>query len=378
LNGEYKSVIWFAASCGNVEIFELLLQEGAFLESGLLLQAASYGHISIMKILIARNISVHEEDSDGYSCIAAAAFGGYTSCVQYLLEKGADPNSQDSNGVSSLHFATGGGHIDVVLLLLKSGADVTLLDSDGMSILMYALRGSRLEIVNILMTFIKQNLPLEAILPHLERARHDDGINGLMIAADEGFSEGIEILLEAGVSITTKDFCGKSAIFYALPHAPTLQLLCRHLRQSVTTDSDYFTHSAMINLKNDNDNEKHILIAACHKKELFDSLVIILQEAKNEEDESSNSRYDMIGVNGKAAICFLKALQFAVAKGRKDLMKLLVEADVDIGLDISVMIEMAKQLSLENKRKRVCLIASFEQVWNIVIKYLKEESNIKK
>lgn len=63
--------------------------------------------------------------------LALAAFRGHISCVRLLLARGADVNAVGSDGASALYSAVDGDKLDVATLLLESDANVEAADLDG-------------------------------------------------------------------------------------------------------------------------------------------------------------------------------------------------------------------------------------------------------
>src|SRR5262249_42870650 len=53
-----------------------------------------------------------------------AAANGHITCVKLLLARGFDVNARDLDRATALHWAAHGGHIEVVKHLLDAGADI--------------------------------------------------------------------------------------------------------------------------------------------------------------------------------------------------------------------------------------------------------------
>ena len=113
-----------------------------------LLQAAQYGDIKIVEILLAAGADVHAEDDD---TLQWAIENGHTDIVKLLLEHGADVHANDD---AALREAAEDGYADIVKLLLEYGADVHAWDD-------YALRHAALyghaNVVEILEDWIKEH-----------------------------------------------------------------------------------------------------------------------------------------------------------------------------------------------------------------------------
>ncbi|XP_066250203.1 acyl-CoA-binding domain-containing protein 6-like [Euwallacea similis] len=68
---------------------------------------------------------------DGMSLIHYAADVGNVELLDLLINEGCDMNLQDSEGQTALHYASSCGHAECVLLLLSKGAVFDVKDTDG-------------------------------------------------------------------------------------------------------------------------------------------------------------------------------------------------------------------------------------------------------
>jgi ankyrin repeat protein len=93
--------------------------------------ACLYGHETIVKELLARNVDVNALDEDNSAPIHNASASGYDAIVEMLLAKKANVQPRDSDGETPLHLAANGDHPKVVRILLSAGADKTIQNNDG-------------------------------------------------------------------------------------------------------------------------------------------------------------------------------------------------------------------------------------------------------
>ena len=184
-----------AAEQGQVEQVKALLKAGDVdAESGIgfsaLMAAALNGHSDIIQILVAAGADVNGKDERGETALMRAAFRGQTEVVRVLLDAGAHVDAQTPSRVVPLMHAAFGGEAETVHVLLEAGADVNAKDGDGATALMYALliRGDA-DVVTVL---------LEAGADVNEK--NDDGWMALMLAEEEGYSEIVELLQQAGAT----------------------------------------------------------------------------------------------------------------------------------------------------------------------------------
>ena len=83
--------------------------------------ASQYGHIEIVRALLAAGANVNLQDNIGKTALYYASSEGHIDIVRLLLEYGADVNPQDSGfDYTALMIASYEGHIEVVRLLLAA------------------------------------------------------------------------------------------------------------------------------------------------------------------------------------------------------------------------------------------------------------------
>lgn len=124
-----------------------------------LAQAASYGDIELVQLLVEKGVDVnHRVAGTGQTVLMlAAAQGFYVQCgndplvtsyagnskiVKLLLEFGARVNEQDVAGNSALIMAAQSGRSDSVKLLLEAGENVQLTNEHGWTALIHAVNSS--------------------------------------------------------------------------------------------------------------------------------------------------------------------------------------------------------------------------------------------
>ena len=83
--------------------------------------------------------SYYTEDQDRGTCLIQAAYYGHLDLVQMLLAKGNAVDKTDRLGCSALMWASCEGHIQVCGWLLEQGADANLRDVFGYTALAFAV-----------------------------------------------------------------------------------------------------------------------------------------------------------------------------------------------------------------------------------------------
>lgn len=117
---------------------------------GLLLAIGST-RSGIVSIFLDAGIDVNSVGSDGRTPLMTACRSGAYATVQLLLEKGADVNSVNSNGYTPLMHAC--AHMNnswIVQLLLEKGADINRVNNKGETALFIAIDNGYSELISIL------------------------------------------------------------------------------------------------------------------------------------------------------------------------------------------------------------------------------------
>ena len=115
-----------------------------------LINAAAYGFIEIVEMLLNHGARIEGKDDDGCTSLHAASSRGHLSAVNLLINKGANFEVSSVHGWKSLHTAASNGHLKIVKALIEKGADMNALTKGGQSALGWARRKNRHKIVDFL------------------------------------------------------------------------------------------------------------------------------------------------------------------------------------------------------------------------------------
>jgi len=150
-----------------------------------------------------------------------AAYAGNVAAVKLLLAANASPDIA-VNGRCPLHLAAGKGFSDTVSLLLEAGANVASETFNGRTPLLCASgRGSETTVTRILKSIFdvakkgsneKTGGKLRGLL---DASQKDTGRTSLSLAVEEGHNGVINLLLEAGASVSVADRFGRTPLYYA-------------------------------------------------------------------------------------------------------------------------------------------------------------------
>lgn len=164
----YAPILFRALANGNAPAVAALIAAGAKVESNdhrgtpILVAAASLAHAGAQKIVDAIEVLVirgranpNAQDTayvgDDRTALQAAASGGSLRLVKLLLAAGADPNRANRHNESALHFAAEKGHVQIAQELLKWGALAdTKSRHTAMTPLMLAAENGQFEVVQLL------------------------------------------------------------------------------------------------------------------------------------------------------------------------------------------------------------------------------------
>ena len=149
------------------------------------------------------DLNVH--DFAGMTPLIMAVKDDDTKWVVMLLKAGADPNGQDRNGFTPLRWAAQVGSVEIVKTLLAAKADPDSKDSDVANPLMMAVL---LENHNVAKALLAGGANVDA-------GRRADNLTALMVAAQNGKTAGVKLLLDSGADVNVQHSSGSTAITFA-------------------------------------------------------------------------------------------------------------------------------------------------------------------
>ncbi|XP_043657224.1 ankyrin repeat and KH domain-containing protein mask isoform X5 [Drosophila teissieri] len=219
-----------AASAGHLDIVKLLLNHNADVNAHCatgntpLMFACAGGQVDVVKVLLKHGANVEEQNENGHTPLMEAASAGHVEVAKVLLEHGAGINTHSNEfKESALTLACYKGHLDMVRFLLQAGADQEHKTDEMHTALMEASMDGHVEVARLLLDSGAQvNMPtdsfespltLAACGGHVELATllierganieevNDEGYTPLMEAAREGHEEMVALLLSKGANI---------------------------------------------------------------------------------------------------------------------------------------------------------------------------------
>ncbi|KAK9891834.1 hypothetical protein WA026_016633 [Henosepilachna vigintioctopunctata] len=195
---EGESLLSLACSAGYFELAQVLLAMHANVEDrGIkgectpLMEAASAGHLDIVRLLVAHGADVNAQSTTGNTPLMYGCAGGHTEVVQFLLEHGANVEDHNENGHTPLMEAASAGHVGLAKILLMHGAGINTHSNEFKeSALTLACYKGHLDMVRFL---------LEAGAD--QEHKTDEMHTALMEASMDGHVEVARLLLDSGAQV---------------------------------------------------------------------------------------------------------------------------------------------------------------------------------
>jgi ankyrin repeat protein len=202
-----------AARFGHLPMVDLLLARGAPIDARnlagatALYVAAENNRTQVALRLIERGADVNLPGRSGVTPVSAAAFRGNDAIVEALLARGAADREPDQTGKTPIVYAAAAARFDVVTRLLSRQVDVNARYPNDLTLLMWASGPDESAPEAEAVKVVKRLLEAGAVVDD----RDDRGRTALMIAAEGGRPDIVEMLLAHGADRSLKDKAGKRA-----------------------------------------------------------------------------------------------------------------------------------------------------------------------
>lgn len=216
-----------AARSGRLAMVDFLLQHGAQINARNvggatpLYIAAESDRTAVVHQLLVKGADPNLARSNGLTPLTAAAYNGNAAIVTDLLAHHADPNTPDNTEKTAILYAAAKGFTPVVQLLLKAGVDAKAAYGNHLTALMWAAGYADGAGIDDAQSVAKLLLDHGALLD----AADNRGRTALMIAAETGHVEMVDLLLRRGADRNLRDKSGKSAVDLATSEAVRQRLL---------------------------------------------------------------------------------------------------------------------------------------------------------
>lgn len=197
--------------------------------------AAQKGKPEVLDLLIKARCVINVSDSENVTPLQLAVTGGHEQVTRMLLEAGSRVNSTNSDRSSTLHIAARRGFASITERLLQYGAEVDAVDSKGHTPLYLAIRERHYEVVKVLINY-RANVNIEGYLGQtplweavtmnrdvaMAKLLLDGGakvLQGKSLLHDAvlmGLPELVQLLVERGFSVNSRDDIGNSPLHIAI------------------------------------------------------------------------------------------------------------------------------------------------------------------
>jgi len=228
---QLNSALFSAAEIGCQELARTVLRAGASLQARdrlgatPLAHAARAGQRAVVELFIAQGAQVDARDISGSTALYLAAESERQATVALLLAKGANADLPGRFGTTPLSVAAFKGNDRIVEQLLSRHADPNIVDLTGQAAMTHAAVRGFAEVVGRLL-----GAGVDA------KQRYGNGVTALMWAANYEDGVGVraaetvvDLLLEGGAEIDAVDDRGRTALMMAaeIGHAELVDILIK-------------------------------------------------------------------------------------------------------------------------------------------------------
>ena len=249
------TALMYAGLIGDFEVIEVLTTAGANPNAafkngwGALLFAALANHSEATAALVFAGANPNAKEKGGWSVLMSAAAMGHSNVAQVLIDTGAELDMADENGMTALMLAARNGRSEVVKIFIAAKADIhaTLKDSgvaerafsnnSGTTIAEGAksplMAAVKQDYVGFVFGFIKMLVDVGMSL----KAANKSGATALMLAAERGHPEIVEMLIVAGANPDWEDNNGNTAWGYAKGKYLTLAAMKKAVDEKYGVDA---------------------------------------------------------------------------------------------------------------------------------------------
>ena len=199
-------------------------------------EAAAKGDVEAIKVFLANDNKIGDQNKNGYSILHIAARTAQTAVAEFALANGANINLPSNSKKTPLHYTAQLNQLAMAKLLVEAKADLEAKDKKGRTALDLATGEAKRELANYLRgvgvmsksdeaaaksIFVAAEIgALEAIKKHLEAGVDVNSLNkqkqtALHFAASAGQLDAAAVLLEAKADVAVADKYQKTALHYS-------------------------------------------------------------------------------------------------------------------------------------------------------------------
>ncbi|KAF3825121.1 hypothetical protein GH733_005755, partial [Mirounga leonina] len=204
----HDTALTLACAGGHEELVQTLLERGASIEhrdkKGFtpLILAATAGHVGVVEILLDNGADIEaQSERTKDTPLSLACSGGRQEVVELLLARGANKEHRNVSDYTPLSLAASGGYVNIIKILLNAGAEI---NSRQVLFSLYKPLKSVTSSSNFSGKF--KIFILSLCSPHTSTPRTGSklGISPLMLAAMNGHTAAVKLLLDMGSDINAQ------------------------------------------------------------------------------------------------------------------------------------------------------------------------------
>lgn len=246
-----------AIQSNNAAEFDRLLASGDVDKDALhydyqsaLMIAAEYEKAEFVKKLLKAGAKVNKQNSRNKTALHFAVQRGNGPIVRMLVEAKADVNAKDGTfGFSPLMWAAREGKVEIIDMLINAGANLHEKDADGRNVLLHAAEGGKPEAIRRFLelgfsanemvesdgrtALITASRSAESLKILIEAGAKVNAVTkflhftALYIAAQNGYTESVKLLIDNGADVNLSDSDGRSPLNRAIAgkHQEVIDLL---------------------------------------------------------------------------------------------------------------------------------------------------------
>ena len=237
-NKKGRSPLLLASRSGELTTVKMLVKAGADVRATdatrdtCLILAAYDGHTGTVRYLVGLpEVDLNHRGRKNRTALQVAVKRKHADVVQVLIDAGADIETKNDRGRSTLHLASFLGELTIMRKLVKAGADVRATDDRRDTCLTFAAYNGHTDAVRYLVS-----LP-EVDLNHQQSS---DNNTALHFAVHQKHADVVQVLIDAGADIETKNDRGCSPLHYAsiFGELTTVKMLVKAGADVRATDAD--------------------------------------------------------------------------------------------------------------------------------------------
>ncbi|XP_046346459.2 transient receptor potential cation channel subfamily A member 1 homolog isoform X2 [Haliotis rufescens] len=326
--------------------------------------AAMSGDIRNVKLLVEHKARVDVLNDEQATPLHKAIVFNHLDVVQYLVDHGAKIDRRCKDNYTPLLLAVTHGHVETVELLLQKGADYTAVDKNVKTVIFLAAEENKAPVLKKLLSYPQVKLMI--------KGNESCVTNPVHVAAQEGYSEILVILLENGALPDSRNEEQQTPL-----HLAAMFGRMSNVRELVKRDK------LLVNAKDGNSNTPlHLAAMQGHDKAV--ALLLEFGADVASRNYSLSTPLNLAASEGCLKACQLllehgatietmdkygtTPLHFACRNGHPAVVSLLIEWDANATLPDSEGLN-SLSIAIENHNNDVAMVIINSEVWKDALRH---------